>query len=182
MVSLEAQLEGVNEKKAEILGKIEGRNSRKKIKCAVDECGKLHIINKLTLLQTHWYTQPHGCTGGDYWNSGEMQFICPDTKIRNRIMISNYDVPLEDRDKYENDPESQFSRNYRDLFKEVIDVHEHKSNTYGRDYETWSRGRKKLDNSEVSELIDLDARYVNNHYVDKNRKKFGLIEKRKKEN
>lgn len=184
MISLEAQLEEVQGKGVEILGKIKERNSRKKIECAVDFCGKLHTIKNLTLIQTHWYTQPHGCAGGDYWNSGEIQFICPDTKIRNRIMISNYDVSYKDRDKFDFDPEAQFKSNYKYLFKEVIGVWEHNSSSYGREYETWRRDGEKEDinKEDVSELININVRHVNNYYVDKNRKKFGLVEVRKKDN
>lgn len=175
--SLEAQLEEVHEKGAEIERKIEERNSRKKIECAVDSCGKLHTINKLTLLQTHWYTQPHGCTGGDYWNSGEIQFICPDTKIRNRIMFY---VSYDGGQNYDTDSESQFKGNYKSLFKEVIDVHKHNSGSYGRDYETWRRNgeKKDMNKDEITELILINARHVNNDYVRNNLKKFELVEKR----
>lgn len=48
-------------------------------------CGALHAIKDLTYIQTHWYTRPHGCSGGDYWNQGEGQFICPSCGHRNRL-------------------------------------------------------------------------------------------------
>ncbi|MEK6819638.1 MAG: hypothetical protein AABY03_00365 [Nanoarchaeota archaeon] len=177
--SLELQLQEVREKEVGILKKIDESRARKKIECAAKNCGKLHTVNKLTLIQTHWYVSPRECTEGDYWTEGELRFICPDTKTVNRIMIDNYDVPYEDRDKLENDPESQFRYNYNSLFKEVIDVHKHGSTSYGGGYETWSRGDEKKDMSpeEVAELAN--GTLVNNYYVDRNRKKFGLVERRK---
>ena len=51
-------------------------------------CGTLHAIKDLTYIQTHWYTSPHGCSGGDYWNRGEGQFICPSCGHRNRLYAS----------------------------------------------------------------------------------------------
>lgn len=51
-------------------------------------CGGLHAIKDLTYIQTHWYTSPHGCSGGDYWNQGEGQFNCPGCGHRNRLYAS----------------------------------------------------------------------------------------------
>lgn len=48
-------------------------------------CGAHLEIKDLTYIQTHWYTAPHGCTGGDYWNAGEGQFVCPKCDHRNRL-------------------------------------------------------------------------------------------------
>lgn len=148
-ISLETQLAEKNADKAEILRKIEERNGRKKIECA--SCDKPHAIKTLTLIQTYWYTPPSGCTGGDYWNEGEVNFICPETEVRNRLLFNNNEIPWEDRNKYENNPEDQFKANYKSLFKEVIDYYKE-----GHQTDEW----------------------VNNFYVDQNRKKFGLVEKR----
>jgi len=52
-------------------------------------CGAEHPIDSLEYIQTHWYTEPHGCTGGDYWNQGEGNWICPSCGGRNRL----YDHP-----------------------------------------------------------------------------------------
>lgn len=51
-------------------------------------CGAWSKINTLTYIQTHWYTAPHGCTGGDYWNQGEGQWICPECQHLNRLYNS----------------------------------------------------------------------------------------------
>ena len=51
-------------------------------------CGHLFPVKVLTYIQTHWYTEPYGCTGGDYWNSGEGQFICPNCGHKNRLYAS----------------------------------------------------------------------------------------------
>lgn len=52
---------------------------------AKDGCGASLRVSDLTYLQTHWYTEPYSCTGGDYWNQGEGQFICPKCGAKNRL-------------------------------------------------------------------------------------------------
>lgn len=149
MASLEDQLKQVHQEETRILQKIDERNKKKTIKCS--GCDEFHQIGTLKAIQTHWYTQPFGCTGGDYWNIGELQFVCPETGIINRLLFDNYDVPWEERRKYENNPEEQFRTNYKKLFKEVVDTHGDK----------------------------IQGKWVNNFYVDQHRKEFGIVEKRK---
>lgn len=73
--------------------------ARKRIRCA--SCKDSHAINQLDAIQTHWYTSPHGCMGGDYWNAGEIHFICPNTGVRNRILFhGNIDVERKFRSMY----------------------------------------------------------------------------------
>jgi hypothetical protein len=48
-------------------------------------CGAILPVKELTYIQTHWYTEPSGCTGGDYWNQGEGQFVCPKCGEKNRL-------------------------------------------------------------------------------------------------
>lgn len=47
-------------------------------------CKKKSKVSTITLIQTHWYVAPQGCTGGDYWNAGEKQYNCPKCGHRNR--------------------------------------------------------------------------------------------------
>lgn len=70
------------------------------------ECGMGHKIGELEYIQTHWYEEPHGCTGGDEWWEGEGQFICPHCNHRNRL----YERPEIEELKY--------------LFKSIKDEHE----------------------------------------------------------
>lgn len=128
--------------------KIDARNSNREIECS--SCEESHKIRELKAIQTHWYTSPSGCTGGDYWTEGELQYVCPENDVRNRLLFRNYDVSHEERKHFKNNPEKQFSSMYKGLFKEVEDNHD----------EPFSEG------------------HVNNFYVDKNRKKFGLVEKK----
>ena len=166
--SLEAQLKDLRGEESDILRKIDEKNKRKRISC--ESCDKSHPIQSLTLIQTYWYTSPHGCTGGDYWSKGEMEFICPETKVVNRILFNNYDVPWEKRDEYGNDPEEQFRRNYGELFKEILESHDDSGNLT----------RYKNEDGEYIESHEItNGQRVNNYYVDHNRKKFGLVEKRK---
>lgn len=53
------------------------------IRCA--KCEAIHPIAEQTYIQTHWYTSPYGCNGGDYWNLGEGQWICPSCGFYNRF-------------------------------------------------------------------------------------------------
>lgn len=149
MTGLEAQLTELRDKEELVLKAIDERNKRKKILCSA--CNNYHTIGKLRAIQTHWHTPPRGCTGGDYWNEGELQFVCPETEVIDRLLFNNDDVPWEERKDYDKDPEEQFKRNYKKLFKEVRD-------TYDK---------------------STSGNWVNNFYVDQNRKKFGLVEKRK---
>ena len=118
MDSLERELEKIRKKEAEILAKIDKRNKKRKIKCAA--CGSSHQIQELTLIQTHWYVAPTGCIGGDFWKEGEMQFVCPDTQIRNRLFFYGGVSP----ENPENTVEEQFKSKYGHLFKEVIEEYE----------------------------------------------------------
>lgn len=38
-------------------------------------CGAHFPIAKAKFIQTHFYIEPHGCTGGDYWKQGEGQIV-----------------------------------------------------------------------------------------------------------
>lgn len=149
MVDLENQLAELHQQEKQILAEIDARNENREIKCG--GCKDFHKIGNLTAIQTHWYTPPHGCTGGDYWNEGELQFICPETGIINRLLFNNHDVPWEERRNYANNPEEQFKRNYKRLFQEVKDS-----------YDKTTPGE-----------------WVNNFYIDQDRKKFRIVEKRK---
>lgn len=57
-------------------------------------CGAYTSIKDLVYIQTHWYTPPYGCTGGDYWSQGEGKWICPECQHVNRL----YETPeIEER-------------------------------------------------------------------------------------
>ncbi len=159
MASLEDQLAELHQQKKQILKKIDKRNKNRKIKC--EGCEGSHEIGDLTAIQSYWYTPPRGCTEGDYWNQGELRFICPETSIINRLLFDNIDVPWEERENYDNNPGEQFKRNYKHLFQKIEDSYDDTT----LDLQRMLAGDKQ--------------KYANNFYVDKNRKKFGLVEKRK---
>lgn len=69
-------------------------------------CKNPFMISESEYLQTHWYTEPHGCTGGDYWNIGEGNCVCPNCRTRLRL----YKCP----ELY----------NLKTLFKSIKDVYE----------------------------------------------------------
>lgn len=147
MESLENQLVEVRQEESQVLEKIDKRNKKRSIQCS--GCDNYHEIGNLTAIQKYWYISPRGGIGGDYWNQGELQFVCPETGIVNRLLFNNRDVPWEERKIYKNDPEQQFKKNYKKLFKEVVDSYDEKP----------------------------QGEWVNNYYVDENRGKFGLVEK-----
>jgi hypothetical protein len=122
-------------------------SSKQRFNCG---CGKQHTIGSCAVIQTHWYTPPRGCCEGDYWNTGELQIVCPTTGVRNRVMFEfRTEIDWMERNKFKNDPEQQFSFNYKKLFKEVKDVYE--------DHTVSSLGGT-----------------VNNFYFDKHHKRFGI--------
>jgi len=153
MASLEEKLAKLRLEEKKILEKIDKRNRKRTIKCK--GCNHYHKIEELVAIQTYWYERPRGCTEGDLWIEGELQFICPETGITNRLLFDNYDVPYEEREKYRNNPEKQFKAMYRKLFKEIK--------------EKYIRGYVETEYTTT----------VINRYVDHNRKKFGLVEKKK---
>lgn len=99
IAKLEDELVDLRKQKAE-------KDSHKMIQCG--KCKKRTQIRKVTYLQTHWYTSPYSCTGGDYWNAGEGQFICPKCKTRNRLL---------------SDKAKKWCK-YKNLFAEVKDVYD----------------------------------------------------------
>ncbi len=143
---LGSRLAALQQERELILKAIDELNSQQAIKCA--SCEAYHEIRELTAIQNHWYVDPWGCTGGDYWVEGELQFICPTTGVINRLLFDNTDVPWDKREEYEYNPALQFKRKYRHLFKEV-------KNSYG----------------------ETEGAWVNNFYVDRHRERFDLVRK-----
>lgn len=84
---------------------LETKRGNRMILCA--SCKKKHRIKNLAAIQTHWYVEPYGCTGGAYWNEGELQFICPTTNVINRILFFN------DRD-------TKYAEKFRYLYKHLF--------------------------------------------------------------
>lgn len=76
-------------------------------------CTRRSKVNKLTLVKQHWYVEPHGCTGGDYWKFSEYAVVCGkcDTPIR-----------VYDKSKYRDDDGMfAFVQERERAFKEVLD-------------------------------------------------------------
>lgn len=114
-------------------------------------CGKRHAIAKLELLIEHFYTEPHGCSGGDYWSPGEWQFVCPNTNVRNRLLFHDYDVDYKQRGTIGVAAEPTFEFLYRGLFASSRNTHQ-----------------------------DETTPTKNNYFVDEHRKQFELPEKKAK--
>jgi hypothetical protein len=148
MSKIQQALDALESQKSKLLDALDQERSRKQFECKA--CGKMHAINKCDVIQTHWYTSPHGCTGGDYWSQGELHIICPVTGIGNRLLTrSEYWVPWNKRSHYAHNAADQFSRMYKHLFKSVKDTY--RDSDFGDGYQ-----------------------YINTYYIDEHHKKFGI--------
>jgi len=75
---LKSQLDEVEKRISVALGKT-------LVRCRKPECGRGWEIRELTYIQTHWYEQPSGCTGGDIWREGEGNWKCPTCETMHRL-------------------------------------------------------------------------------------------------
>ena len=105
---------------AKLMAKRDAQLAKTLIKCGQPfshdgpYCGKKTQIRNVILIQTYWYTHPYGCTGGDYWSEGELQFDCPKCGKRNRIGVCNDD----EKEKWEA---------LKHLFKKIVTSHDEKN-------------------------------------------------------
>lgn len=139
---LSTKIKRLEAERSRLDDQISESKTAQKIKCA--SCGKFHALGGLTAVQTYWTDSDSDS------HRGELQFLCPKTGIRNRLLFNNNDVPWPERKDYKNNPEDQFILTYSGLF-----------------------GKTQRETGEQS------STFVNNYYVDENRSKFGLVEKRK---
>lgn len=92
---------------------IKKARSNKTIECAC--CKQLHRIGDLDAIETHWYVQPSGCSDGDYWLDSDWHFVCPISKVRNRLLFHE---SYWTKDK-KVDPQLSFKELYRGTFKSM---------------------------------------------------------------
>lgn len=82
-------IEQLKARRAELEKELHEATGRVFVKCEDNNygkgCGRKSRLRNLTYIATHWYTEPYGCTGGDYWSEGEGQFDCPHCGHRNRL-------------------------------------------------------------------------------------------------
>jgi len=95
MKPIEEKIEDLKEKKKKFVGD-----------ASINCVGNIYAHE--TYVVTHWYTEPEGCTGGDYWNEGEHQLICNHCDGRIRLISENKHI-----------------MEHKNLFKEIIQEHEH---------------------------------------------------------
>lgn len=148
LAEIEACLQRTNRTETQLLALLDKARSNLTIKC---NCGGYHKIRALKIIQHYYYTEPYGCSGGDFWSESNISFLCPkDETYSQKMLFDKHDVEYGFRNHFDHNPEMQFKRFYKYLFKEIID---------GTD-------------DEYKHLS-----FVNSYYVDENRKKFGLVEK-----
>jgi hypothetical protein len=127
--------------------------SQQTLRCA--KCDATDMIQDLVYVQVEYYKKPYSCTGGDYWyDSDKSEYICPHCGTHNMLQFDGYyDLPYEERGKYENSPEKQFQRQYKRLFKEVQEVSDKSRRGY------WG---------------GIEYSWVHNDWVDQHREAFNL--------
>ncbi len=82
-------------------------------------CGRRSQIKHVSVISVMFYTEPHGCTGGDYWSFSEYWIVCPKCNDYTR----GYD--LMSYDKKDSRPDHYidylFVKKHYDHFKEHLD-------------------------------------------------------------
>jgi hypothetical protein len=104
-IYFESELKRLDREKDLIYEELEATRANKMVLC--HNCKKRTKISKITYIQTRWYTPPHGCMGGDYWQDGEGQFDCPKCGWNNRL--------------YERPEVEALKRHFKDVVKKCKD-------------------------------------------------------------
>lgn len=70
----EKEIEERQERIKELKGKL-------KYKCP--SCKKMSMLKHTAAIQHHYYVEPYSCTGGDYWVTNGVSWVCPkcDTEL-----------------------------------------------------------------------------------------------------
>lgn len=63
-----------SERAREIVNAIKAVQAQTVVMCS--KCKRGREIKDIDYIQTHFYIEPSGCTGGDYWNEGEGRWQC----------------------------------------------------------------------------------------------------------
>jgi hypothetical protein len=114
--AIDAKLDALQKKREKLEAERDAVIGRTLVKCSDSNygkgCGKKTAIKNIVYIRTHWYVSPYGCTGGDYWNEGEGQFICPKCGNRNRLTDSWGEKGREKLSKYQRQ------------FKSIVEEHD----------------------------------------------------------
>lgn len=77
------ELHALDEQREALVKQIDEKKANRWLRC--EKCEKRARIRNTVYRQIRWYTRPHGCTGGDYWNDGEGQWQCTHCAHVNRL-------------------------------------------------------------------------------------------------
>lgn len=80
VAELRSQIESIQER-------IDSIQRLRMLKCL--HCSQPSMISTLTYIQTYWYEEPHGCSGGACWRYGDGAYRCPHCERINKIMDSD---------------------------------------------------------------------------------------------
>jgi hypothetical protein len=132
--------------------------------CRARKCGQSSLLSSVVLVRTHWYTPPHGCSGGDYWTAGERNLICPKCSVRHRMIAQDpqppdyYDYSHEKQRKIDAARKVVMEREYqisagidfRQIFDNIIDA-------YKDAYYEIRRAGKDVKRDRPARLSDAEA-------------------------
>ena len=97
-----------------------------------DQCGKRTVVSTTSLVKEHYYTEPHGCIGGDYWSFGNYIVLC-----------NKYCKPTDIRPTHDM---YSFVLDHVDQFFEVLDWHPQRNERHSMTLDDL-RQKKKAENS-----------------------------------
>ncbi len=147
----------------------------KRWKCRAAGCGRTSKLSSVVLIQTHWYTAPFSCSGGDYWNAGERNLVCPKCSVRHRMIETDprpenfYDLSYAKRkeiEKAERPVEERRldildSSTRRQVFDQAIDDYDgsyYSVRLNGEDVAERSGRRTSYGRAEICDIYALDAK------------------------
>lgn len=132
MMSTLQKLRALEARKCALLKQLDEERADFTFPCG---CGVPHKIKECEALEVMYYISPRGCTDGDYWDFSELNITCPNTGNRNRILFRSIpEVPWDKRGHYDCNPEQQFLRMYRHLFKSVTKCYDKDSKPFWNNY------------------------------------------------
>lgn len=159
-MKIEEKIKAAQENLNKLIATKNKQLSNKTIPCS--SCGFVHKIRDITLLDKQYYVEPSGCSGGDYYDHDEYNFVCENCRILNRLLFDHYHLEWPHGRKFEN----SFFAIYKLLFKRVEMFYPQDVRQHSR----WSNNKFISDNIKkfvaIEDLIKLN-KFIKNperHY------------------
>lgn len=99
------------------------------------ECNRRSQIKNVSIVHLMSYTEPHGCTGGDYWSfAEEYLMVCPKCNAAARAYdTSDFDNKYKDGEVAPNTKRYKFVKRYYDYFKEHLRWYRRRTGLFDKD-------------------------------------------------